>query len=98
MRSETLARYVALVLMLAPGTRALAWHRLEPGTGAWLTEGGGAIRGVTIGPIESSLYPGRGYGTPSSEALLDNLERMGVNWISITPFGRVWDLRSTDIE
>ena len=52
---------------------------------------------MTIGPIESSQQPGRGYGTPYTEALLDELVRMGVTWVSITPFGRIWSLESTDI-
>ncbi len=56
-----------------------------------------AIRGVTVGPIESSLWPGRGYGSPHSAALLDYLQSQGVNWISITPFGRIWSLTSTEI-
>lgn len=55
------------------------------------------MRGVTVGPIESSLFPDRGYGSDSSAALLDYLERRGVEWISITPFGRIWSLRSTTI-
>jgi hypothetical protein len=55
------------------------------------------FRGVTVGPIENSQQAGRGYGTPYSEALLDHLVRMGVTWISITPFGRIWSLSSTDI-
>ena len=57
----------------------------------------GPFRGVTVGPIENSQQPGRGYGTPYSEALLDHLVRMGVTWISITPFGRIWSLSSTEI-
>ena len=57
----------------------------------------GAIRGVTIGPIESSLERGRGYGTAYSDRLLDELQKMGVTWISLTPFGRIWSLTSTDI-
>lgn len=56
------------------------------------------IRGVTIGPIESSQQPGRGYGTAYTAELLDHLVGMGVNWISITPFGRLWSLSSTDIQ
>ncbi|MGF1465814.1 MAG: hypothetical protein ACFCGT_06745 [Sandaracinaceae bacterium] len=52
---------------------------------------------MTVGPIESSLYPGRGYGTPSSEALLAHLARQGVTWVSVTPFGRVWSLGSTEV-
>lgn len=77
--------------------RARAWSRLPPGPDAWQQAGLAGVRGVTIGPIESSLFPGRGYGTASTAALLDHLERMGVNWVSITPFGRVWDLQSTEI-
>lgn len=55
------------------------------------------FRGMTVGPIENSLNPGRGYGSPASEELLDYLVGMGVNWISITPFGRIWSLDSTEI-
>jgi len=50
-----------------------------------------------VGPIESSLQPGRGYGTRYSAELLDELVRMGVSWISVTPFGRIWSLDSTRI-
>jgi hypothetical protein len=56
-----------------------------------------ALRGITVGPIESSQQVGRGYGTEYSAALLDELVRMGANAISITPFGRVWSLSSTSI-
>ncbi len=59
---------------------------------------GPGIRGITVGPIESSLQPGRGYGSPDSIALLDHLAAMGANFISITPFGRVFDLRDTEIQ
>ena len=76
---------------------AHAQHVLPRGRAGWQEGGLGAIRGVTIGPIESSQQPGRGYGTPYTEALLDELVRMGVTWVSITPFGRIWSLESTDI-
>ena len=56
------------------------------------------MRGITVGPIESSQQPGRGYGTPASAALLDHLVAMGANWVSVTPFGRVWDLRDTEVQ
>ena len=56
-----------------------------------------AIRGITVGPIESSQQPGRGYGTHYTEALLDELVRLGANTISVTPFGRIWSLQSTHI-
>lgn len=57
-----------------------------------------ALRGITVGPIESSQQPGLGYGSEASEALLDELVRLGANAISITPFGRIWSLSSTRIE
>lgn len=55
------------------------------------------VRGATIGPIESSQHPGVGYGTEASARTLDYLSSLGVNWISITPFGRIWSLSSTEI-
>lgn len=60
--------------------------------------GGAAIRGVTIGPIESALHPGRGYGSPAFEHGLDEAVRLGATWVSLTPFGRTWDGRATGID
>jgi hypothetical protein len=80
---------LVFVLMMVPALGAQAWHGQrdrEP-----------AIRGITVGPIESSQQPGRGYGTAYSAALLDELVRLGANAISITPFGRLWSLQSTNI-
>jgi len=57
-----------------------------------------AMRGVTIGPIESALHPGRGYGSPLFERGLDEALRLGATWISLTPFGRVWDLQGTGVD
>ncbi len=74
-----------------------AWHRLPPGLDVWSISQPAAIRGITVGPIESSQQPGRGYGTHYTEALLDELALRGVNWISVTPFGRIWSLKSTEI-
>lgn len=93
---RALVLLAAALAALAPAPAA-AWHRLPPGRDGFRAAGHDAVRGVTIGPIESSLHPGRGYGTESSEALLDHLASMGVNWVSVTPFGRIWDLRSTEI-
>lgn len=56
-----------------------------------------AFRGITVGPIENSQQAGRGYGTAYSAATLDHLARMGTTWISVTPFGRIWSLTSTDV-
>jgi len=86
---------VALFLAPAP---ARAWHGLPAGATGWLEAGLPAVRGITVGPIESSQLPGRGYGTVYTETLLDELQRLGANWISVTPFGRLWSLSSTDIE
>jgi hypothetical protein len=60
--------------------------------------GGMAMRGVTIGPIESALHPGRGYGSPAFERGLDEAVRLGATWISLTPFGRAWDLQATGVD
>ncbi len=71
---------------------------LPDGANGWREAGLGAVRGVTVGPLESSQWPGRGYGTPVSERLLDELQRLGASWISVTPFGRLWSLASTTID
>ena len=80
----------ALTLAVSTGTAvAQTWDSVSATTPA--------LRGITVGPIESSQQPGRGYGTAYTEALLDELVRMGANAVSITPFGRLWNLRSTRI-
>jgi hypothetical protein len=76
----------------------LAWHNLPRGREGFRLAGNKAVRGVTVGPIESSQWPLRGYGTEESATLLDELQRMGVNWVSLTPFGRIWSLSSTSIQ
>src|SRR6185312_3051715 len=60
--------------------------------------GKGGVRGITIGPIESLLHPGVGYGSPAYERTLDEAVRIGATWVSITPFGRTWDLQPTGID
>jgi hypothetical protein len=70
---------------------------LSPGEDAWQRSGYGAIRGVTIGPIESALHPGKGYGSPAYERTLGEVGRLGGNWVSLTPFARVWDLHATGV-
>lgn len=56
------------------------------------------IRGITIGPIESSLQVNRGYGSAPFQNTLQLIQRMGGNWISLTPFGRIWDLEPTGVD
>lgn len=67
------------------------------GVTAWRDDGLSAVRGATVGPIESSQHPDRGYGTAASAACLDELVALGVNWVSVTPFGRQWSLEATEI-
>lgn len=57
-----------------------------------------AIRGITLGPIESALHPDRGYGSEAFERSLDEAVRLGATWVSLTPFGRTWDLKSTGVD
>lgn len=57
-----------------------------------------ALRGITLGPIESQMQPGRGYGSKAFEQTLSEVQHLGGNWISLTVFGRVWDLDSTGVE
>jgi hypothetical protein len=56
------------------------------------------IRGVTIGPIESSLQSNRGYGSAPFQRTLQLIERMDGNWVSLTPFGRIWDLEPSGVD
>jgi hypothetical protein len=56
------------------------------------------VRGITVGPIESALHPGRGYGSAHCAEALDLVHELGGNWVSLTPFGRVWDLSPTGID
>jgi len=70
---------------------------LAPGSAAWGESGRGAIRGVTVGPIESALHPQRGYGSEPFERTLLEAKRLGSSWVSLTPFARVNDLKSTGI-
>lgn len=64
----------------------------------WRQAGLEHVRGVTIGPIESYLQPGRGYGTRAFVDTLDEVARLGGNWISLTAFARVWDKQSVGID
>jgi len=94
-RRQALALLAVLALETPLGARAAASVTLP----YELPElGGVAMRGVTIGPIESALHPGRGYGSPAFERGLDEAVRLGATWISLTPFGRAWDLQATGVD
>ncbi len=81
----------------AQPTRRTTPARLPTGASGLRDAGLPAIRGLTIGPIESYLQPGRGYGSPAFERTLDEVQRAGGNWISLTVFGRVWDKRGSGV-
>ena len=85
-----LAASCALLLWPLAGSRPAAAQGAVP-------EPSPALRGITVGPIESSQQAGRGYGTAYSAELLDELVRLGANAISITPFGRIYGLRATRV-
>jgi hypothetical protein len=56
------------------------------------------MRGVTIGPIESSLHPNKGYASSAYARTLDETRRWGATWVSLTPFGRTLDLQPTGVD
>jgi len=64
---------------------------------AWRATEQRAIRGITIGPIENQLHPDRGYGSEACARTMLEVRALGGNWVSLTPFGRVWDGKSTGI-
>lgn len=84
-----------LALLAAPS--ALAQNRLGAGALGWADGSYGAIRGVTVGPIESSLHPGKGYGSEAYRRTLAETRALHANWVSLTPFGRVSDLSPTGV-
>jgi len=57
-----------------------------------------AIRGMTVGPIESGCHPGVGYGSAAFRRTLGELESWGANWVSLTPFGRVGSLAGLGVD
>jgi hypothetical protein len=82
----------------SPSPARAAPRALPPGPEAWADLGLGGIRGVTIGPIESLRHPNKGYGTEACGRALDEARAMGATWVSLTPFGRVWDLHGTGVD
>jgi hypothetical protein len=81
----------------ATNAAAAVRAKLADGALAWQSSELGAVRGITIGPIESALHPDRGYGSASFAATLREAKRLGATWVSLTPFARVWDAHSTGI-
>ncbi len=77
-----------------PWSHPLPWAAPRPER----TLAGPGARGVTIGPIESTLHPGVGYGSAAYARELDECVRFGATWVAITPFGRVADLSGTGVD
>lgn len=71
---------------------------LPPGADGWAHARLGAVRGVTVGPIENALHPEGGYGTARGHAALIEARAMGATWVALTPFGRVWDLSGGGVD
>jgi hypothetical protein len=87
---------LALSALLGSG-RTDAKIDLHPGAGAWQERGIGAVRGITVGPIESALHPDRGYGSAACARTMREARRLGASWVSVTPFGRVWNLTPSGV-
>jgi hypothetical protein len=84
----------ALVFVLALAAAPASAEKTEPAR----VHASGAIRGITVGPIENGYHPGKGYGSPAYARTLDESRRMGATWIAITPFGRVNDLDGRGVD
>jgi hypothetical protein len=87
-----------------PGTASLALAVAAqlslalPGPDAWKRAELGAIRGITVGPIENGYHPGVGYGSAAYDRTLAESRAMGATWVAITPFGRVRDVSGSGID
>lgn len=73
-------------------------NHLPAGTRGYRDAGLEAIRGITLGPIESTIQPDRGYGSERFFETLGEAKRLGANWVSLTAFGRVWDLKGVGVD
>jgi hypothetical protein len=97
-RSPALCAAAALVLVaVLRSSEANARIDLGVGASAWQASGVGAIRGVTVGPIENALHPGKGYGSAACAKTMSEARRLGATWVSLTPFGRVWNLTPSGV-
>jgi len=95
---DMLARRALPIALLLATPPAAAGARLPPGAESWAELGVGGVRGITIGPIESLRHPGKGYGSEASARAMDEAVQLGATWVSVTPFGRVWDLKPAGID
>ncbi|HEU5077008.1 MAG TPA: hypothetical protein VFU02_22615 [Polyangiaceae bacterium] len=93
-----LAETRALLALCAAASAAPAQSaQLGTGPEAWRDADLGAVRGLTVGPIESAFHPDRGYGSEMCALAMQDARQFGANWVSITPFGRVYDLAPSGV-
>lgn len=95
-RGLALALSAALLGSSAAASADTGWLRAGR-ENAWSERAAGGVRGLTVGPIESLRHAGRGYGSEAYGRSLDEAVDMGATWVSLTPFGRVWSLRSSQV-
>ncbi|MDC0748291.1 glycoside hydrolase family 113 [Polyangium mundeleinium] len=99
MRTSFAAASLFVLAAAAPASASVATPVAAPhGPTAWADASRGGIRGLTIGPIESLRHAGKGYGSPASGRAMDEAKALGSTWVSLTPFGRVWDLKPNGID
>jgi len=93
---------LTMLASVAAATQPVPLHGRERplprGANGWATAALGGVRGITVGPIENALHPNAGYGTEPGARALEEARRLGANWVALTPFGRVWDLRGGGVD
>lgn len=94
----TILATASLVGALSLRAEAMPVAMPLPRATGWVDAGNAPIRGVTLGPIENSLHPGVGYGTPACGRALDLVKDLGGTWVALTPFGRMWSNRSAAVD
>lgn len=95
---ERLSAFLAcLLLATTAAAHGLNRAALPLGADGFAESDLGAVRGITIGPIENALHAGKGYGSPAYERTLREARGLGATWVSLTPFGRVWDLAPSGV-
>lgn len=98
MRFRSLAAGLLWTLSLLPCAARSEPLTLPPGATGWEDAGLGGIRGITVGPIENARHPDVGYGTEAGRRAMVLARRLGATWVSLTPFGRTWDLGGRGVD
>jgi len=88
-----LAFVAPLAAFLTGGVEPLDAVAPVPGFGA----ADDKVRGITLAPIEDGMLGDVGYGSAPCAEAIGEIASLGATWISLTPFGRMDDLDSTDV-